>query len=251
MKTKKVKRKRLNIARLLVFILFIYLVVNLGIYIYKEPVHHYEISGTNFIKDIDVLEYSNLDEYPSFISINKKKLEKELKSNDYILNAKVKYGWNFTLKILIEENKPVFYSKMDNKLCLSDGSLVEYSKPIIGLPTLLNTTPVETRTTLANNLSKVDEGVLYIISEIEYKPSYNTSNQVIDSNRFLLAMNDKNMVFITAKKAGLLNKYLDVIATNQITSAGTLFLDGNEDNYTFKISNNKEFVNSEDEENEE
>ena len=73
-----------------------------------------------------------------------------------------------------------------------------------------------------------------MINDIEYKPSYNKENQIIDEYRFLLSMNDKNMVYINAKRLKSLNKYLDIIATNKITSNGTLYLDGTEDNYFFK-----------------
>ena len=54
-KMKKVKKKRLNIARTLVFILFIYIIVCVGLYIYEEPVSHYEISGTEVLTDIEII----------------------------------------------------------------------------------------------------------------------------------------------------------------------------------------------------
>ena len=83
-------------------------------------------------------------------------------------------------------------------------------------------------------MSKVKTGILYSINEIEYSPSYNTSsNKVIDNNRFLLYMNDKNTVYITAKRADVLNHYLNVIATNQIVGNGTFYLDGDENRYSY------------------
>ncbi|HQC83556.1 MAG TPA: hypothetical protein PLB45_01615, partial [Bacilli bacterium] len=70
MKTKKVKKKVLNIPRTLVFVLFIYIIVSIGYYIYEKPVSHYEITGNSFLSDNDVIRYLNLQDYPSFISIN-------------------------------------------------------------------------------------------------------------------------------------------------------------------------------------
>ena len=67
---KKVKKKRLNVARTLVFILFIYLVVCLGLYVYNEPVRHYEISGITNISDAYVLRKAELVDYPPFVSLN-------------------------------------------------------------------------------------------------------------------------------------------------------------------------------------
>lgn len=235
METKKVKKKRFNVARTLVFILFIYIVVCFGIYLYKEPVKHYEITGNELLTDMEIIRDLKLENYPSFVSINTKKLEKKLESNKLVSSAKVSYGWNFKLKIEIEENSPMFIAKDLNKVVLADGTLIDFETRFIGIPTLLNSTPEAIMSELANSLSLVDYGIRYIISEIEYQPSYSSDGKIIDENRFLLSMSDKNLVYITAKKAESLNDYLDIIATEQITEAGTLYLDSSEGRYTFKF----------------
>ena len=57
-----------------------------------------------------------------------------------------------------------------------------------------------------------------MISEIEYsKTSY-------DDKRFLLYMNDGNMVYITVSKAELLNKYVKIIKKVD-NKKGILYLD--------------------------
>lgn len=233
-KVKKVKKKRLNIARTLVLVLFIYIIVCVGVYLYQEPVRHYEIKGNSRLTDMDIIRYLSLEDYPSFVSINTKKIKNSLEDNVLIKKAKVKYGWNFSLVIEIEENSPTFVYKNEDKICLSDGTLIEYNAiDAVGIPILLNATPEEQMRILASNLSSLDEGILYMINDIEYKPSYNSNNQIIDDYRFLLSMNDKNMVYVNAKKLKSMNKYLEVIATNKITSSGTFFLDGTEDRYPF------------------
>lgn len=234
-KTKKVKKKRFNIARTLVFILLIYIIICLGIYLYNEPIKHYEFIGNDTITDIELIRDLKLENYPSLVSINTKKLERKLENNIYIKSAKVRYGWNFKLRIEIEENLPMFIAKDLNKMVLADGSIVDIDSRFIGIPILLNSTPEEIMKNLASSLEVVDYGIRYIISEIEYQPSYNSDGKVIDDKRFLLSMNDKNLVYITAKNATSLNKYLDIIATEQVTAAGTLFLDSDEDRYTFKF----------------
>ncbi len=239
MKTKTVKRRKLNFTRILIVILCIYSVVCFGLYIYKEPVRHFEITGNSFVSDARILREAGLTNYPSYVSINPKKLAKKLESNPLIKKAKVVYGLYFYIHIEIEENKPLFLLKATNQVCLADGTLIDYQDDFIGLPTLLNDTPEKNRTLLAKNLSKVDPAILYAISEIEYRPSHNTQNKIIDENRFLLSMNDKNMVYITAKKATLLNSYFKVIATKQITVNGTFFFDGDENNHAFKIAKNE------------
>ena len=234
MKTKKGKKKKLNITRALVLILFIYIIVCFCAYIYKVPIAHYEISGNNLVSDADILRVLDLTEYPSYVSFNTKKAAKTLEKNPLIKEAKVSYGWNFYIHIDILENKPLFVVKPLNKICLSDGSLIDYTDDYVNLPTLLNQPTEEILTFLAKGLSDVDEGVLYTISEIEYRPSYSKDNKVIDANRFLLSMKDKNMVYITAKNAKVLNLYLDIIATKQLTFNATFFLDSDDTNVTVK-----------------
>ena len=55
--TKKIKKKRLNVARTLVFILVIYIIICFGIFIYNEPVCHYEISGNKYLSDVEITLY--------------------------------------------------------------------------------------------------------------------------------------------------------------------------------------------------
>lgn len=234
MSNAKVKKvKRLNVPRLLVLILFAYLIVCICMYVYKQPVNHYAITGNNYVSDVDILRSAGLDKYPSFLSIRRKKTAKKIESNPLIKEAKISYGWNFTINIDISENIPLFIVKTTNQICLSDGSLIDNRDDIVGIPTLLNNTPDENMKTLAKKLSNVDSGILYMINEIEYQPSYNSNNQVIDKDRFLLSMTDNNLVYITGPKADLLNNYLDFISTSQITGKGTLYLDGNEGRYSF------------------
>jgi len=89
MKTKKVKKKKLNIARTLVVILFIYIIICLGLYIYKAPIVHYEITGNNLVSDAEILRSLNLIDYPSYVSINTKKSARKLEKNPLIKTAKV------------------------------------------------------------------------------------------------------------------------------------------------------------------
>lgn len=233
----KSKVKKINIARILVLILIIYIMVCVVIYIYKQPVRHYEIKGNNLIKDIDIIRMLDLDDYPSFISVNTKTMKKQLEQNSLILSAKVSYGFNFNIIIEIEENAPIFLIKSENKICLANGEKIDVRNDIMGIPVLLNSTPENIQKVLANNLAKVEKGVLYQISEIEYKPSYNKDQKVIDENRFLLSMNDNNLVYITSKKADMLNNYLDIIATKKITGNGILYLDGDENGNLFELFN--------------
>ncbi len=236
METKIVKRKRLNIARTLVFILFIYIIVCLGIYIYKEPIRHIEISGNSLVSDADIIRLADLIDYPPYISVSPSKVATKIEMNPLIADAQVKFSWDFTIKIEITENDPLFIVKSDNTICLADGERIENDGSIVGIPMLLNDTPDSIMTEFSKSLAAVDKGILYLISEIEYAPSYNDQNQPIDEYRFLLTMTDNNMIYITVSKIELLNKYLDIVSSSQVTGTGTLYLDSDSEGYVFQTN---------------
>ncbi len=238
-KKEKNTKKILNVPRIIVFLLLIYIVVSLGIFVYKEKVHHYEINGINYYKEIDIIRMLDLQDYPSFISINTNTLKNTLESDPLILSAKVSYGWNFTIKIDIDENTPILMIKSSNNVVLKDGNQIPYDDSFGALPMLLNNTPTDSLVLLADNLSKVDKGVLSLVSEITYTP-YNSSNTILDNNRFLLSMSDSNQVYINAKNCTWLNEYLDVIANNRITEPGTFFFDGNLGKMIYKKAKGEE-----------
>lgn len=226
-------KKKLNIGRTLVVILLLYVIISCCIYIYKEPIRHIEIKGNRYLTDSYIIRRLNLEDYPSYISINPKKLENILNDDEFIISSKIKFGFHFTIYIEIEENRPLMKQKSSNGILLSDGTVVEDDGTFIGLPVLLNDPTKSIIKELVHSLSNVDEGIIYTISEIEYKPSYNSKNQVIDDNRFLLYMNDGNHIYITANKAKLLNKYLDIAASTYKKGTGTLYLDSGIDSYLF------------------
>jgi cell division septal protein FtsQ len=240
-KNNKKTKKVLNVPRIIVFLLLIYIIISFGLFIYKEKVHHYEINGKSYYREIDIIRMLNLQDYPSFISLNLNNLKKTLESDSLISKAKVSYGWNFTIKIDIEENSPVFVIKSSNNVVLKDGNQIPYEESFGALPMLLNNTPTESLVLLAENLSKIDRGVLGLISEITYTP-YNSTNTILDNNRFLLSMSDSNQVYINAKNCSWLNEYLDVIATNRITEPGTFFFDGNLGKMIYKKAKGEETV---------
>ncbi|MDD3392828.1 MAG: cell division protein FtsQ/DivIB, partial [Bacilli bacterium] len=67
-------------------------------------------------------------------------------------------------------------------------------------------------------MNDIDSDILKRISEIEYDPNS------VDSDRFLLYMNDGNYVYLTLDKFDSINSYLDIIK-NVEGKKGILYLD--------------------------
>ena len=69
-----------------------------------------------------------------------------------------------------------------------------------------------------NGMKKIDNSILNKISDIEYQPND------FDKDRFLLYMNDGNMVYLTLTKFNMINHYIDVL-TQLDNHKGVLYLD--------------------------
>ena len=70
---------------------------------------------------MNIIRGANLDDYPSYVSITNKKVNKLLKENPLINKVTLKHGIYFTIYIKVEENVPVFINKSTDEVCLSNG----------------------------------------------------------------------------------------------------------------------------------
>ena len=83
---------------------------------------------------------------------------------------------------------------------------------------------------MINKLSTIDSDIVSLISEIEYSPDVKNDVTINDS-RFVLKMNDGNLVYIDLVNFANLNRY-KVIYSN-LDEKGILHLD--EQKYNFAI----------------
>ena len=136
---------------------------------------------------------------------------------DLIEDVTIKKKIGFKLEINVKEKKILYYIRSTNLYKLSDNNNYDLNN-VIGVPTLINYIPEDIEKSFVEKLSNVDSSILDMISEIEY------SKTTYDDKRFLLYMNDGNMVYITVSKAELLNKYVEIIKKVD-NKKGILYLD--------------------------
>ena len=220
MAKKIVKKTKIKIVSLIIVLLVI-IGLFFGVKILIEvPIKNIVIKGTNFINDDYIIEVANIKDYPSFIMTNTNKIEKKLKNKDYIKEVKIKKRYGFILEIDIKENRELFYSITDNKYVLEDGR--KTNGDIINIntrvPRLLNYVPDKKYTKFLQGMNNIKENTLSKISDIEYQPND------YDKDRFLLYMDDGNMVYITLTKFKLINHYNEVL-TQLDGHKGILYLD--------------------------
>lgn len=218
-KSKKKSKRKLNKKKFYSFIIILLFLTLFSYKLFNTKITNIYISGNDFLKDQDIINLANLENYPNSIGNLSYTIEKKLKDNVYILDAKVlKSNLLSTVNIKIKENYPLFYYQTEDKTVLYDGTKTEEK---FAIPTVINQIPNTVYTKFLSNMEKVNKNILNRISEIEYLPNE------VDNERFFIIMNDGNYVYLTIRKFLTINKYLDMIKSFD-NKKGILYLDSGE-----------------------
>ena len=214
---KKNTKKKFNFTKFIIFIIIIILLVLFIRFLLKERTRNIVILNNNYYTDEEIIEKANIENYPKFLLLNKKRIVNKLSKLDLIESVKVKKKWGFILEIEVKEKKILYYVRSKDEYMLSDGKTYRLDK-VNGIPTLINFVPENIEKSFVKEFNKVDKNVIGLISEIEY------SKTAYDEKRFLLYMNDGNEVYITISRTDLLNKYIEIV--KQLNNKnGILYLD--------------------------
>ncbi len=218
METKKVKKKRFNILKFLVIMLFLYIIVAAFLKLYKSPIKNIIVLNNNYLSDEEIIESAKLEKYPSFIKTSNSAICKRIKKIKLVDDCGVRKKFGYVIEINIEENKILYKMRSNNTYILSNGKSINFEKEYKGVPVLINYVPDDKLDKLNAKLAKLSNDVLIKISEIEYSPT------TYDEDRFILYMADTNMVYITLTKMERLNKYNDIKCELE-GHKGVLYLD--------------------------
>ena len=219
--TKKiVKKKKLKLVNFLIFLLFLVGLFCGGNYILHIPIKNIIIKNTNYLNDDYIIDLAGIKNYPSFILTSSKAMKNKLLKSSYIKKVTIKKACGFILEIDIDEAKPLFYNVTSNKYVLSNKKEVgeESINSNFRVPRLINYVPDNKYNKFFKGMNSVSSAVLSQISDIEYLPND------YDKDRFLLYMDDGNMVYITLTKFKMINHYNEVL-TQLDNHKGILYLD--------------------------
>lgn len=211
----KVKKRKLSIKKIFLFLLTITLIASVIYYISNLPIKNIYIIGTNILSDKEIIELAGIGDYPAFISTSSYKIKNKLKNNIYIKDVEIKKKLNSKIYIYVTEKK--ILCMYDNKLLLEDSILVENQYNINSYPILISDI-TEIKDKYISSFSKVEKDILLKISEIEYVPN------TVDNERFILKMNDGNLVYITLNKVEKINKYNSIYSSLE-GKKGIIYLD--------------------------
>ena len=219
MEEKDKKKKKLNIKRVII-VFFILFIIPFSIYkIYKTNIKNIFIIGNIYLKDQEIIDIANLENYPNSLKNSSNTIKKRLEKNRYIYSVKV-YKKDFfkTVYIEVKENYPLFFYQVENKTVLYNG---KYDDNITSSLTVINKIPDTIYDKFQEKMQEIDIDILNRISQIEYDPNS------VDQERFLLFMNDGNYVYLTLRKFSNINKYVDMIKSFE-NKKGILHLDSGE-----------------------
>ena len=217
MAKKKKRKKKIKFFRVFLVLLILLLLISLIFLLGKIKVKGYYISGNTYYKDEEILSMTGLDKYPSYLLTTNYSINSKIKNNDLIKNIKIKKTIYGKFKIIIEENKILFYDNIKKKSITESGKEINYYYKLS--PVLVSDIQdKKLYDKLVNKIKKVNDNTYQSISEIKYDPND------IDKERFLLSMNDGNYVYVTMSKFDNINDYLEISKTLG-TKNGILYLD--------------------------
>ncbi len=197
----KGKKRRVFKVKNILLLLFLFLgIVGLVYYGVTMPVKNVYIKGNYILSDGEIMKISALDKYPSFLLTSSKSIRDKIIKNSYVKDAKIYKKFGNVIEVNILEYSAAF--SFEDKIILSNGEIIPNTYNLSDVPILLNM--IDDSSLLKRTAIKfggVDANVLRQISEVEYQPVE------VDGDRFLLYMNDGNLVYITLTKINKINKY--------------------------------------------
>lgn len=231
-KGKKVRKLKIKpvvtILGVTIYLSIIAIIVFSFFYVINLNVKRIQINGNDIIKDVQIIEAAQIQDYPKIYRLNLRKMEKNINSIPLLSNAKVKRNLFGKLTIDVSEEKVYLYSEYEKKyITSSNRRFSEEELPsLYGLPILVNFTPDTVLEALTKSLNKVDYNIIKMISEIEYSPYKGVDGTIVDDSRFKLMMNDANTVIIDTYNMKNLNEYINIYASlNLDENKGILYLD--------------------------
>ncbi len=200
----KGKKRRVFKVKNILILLFLFLgIVGLVYYGLTMPIKNVYIKGNYILSDGEIMKISTLDEYPSFLLTSSKSIRDKILKNSYVKDVKISKKFGNVIELSVIEYSVVFIQQ--DKIILSNGEQLDNTYNLSDVPTLINeVSDSKLYRRMSSKFGGVDRDILRQISEVEYSPVS------VDDERFLLYMNDGNLVYITLTKIDKLNKYNEI-----------------------------------------
>mgnify|MGYP005772245943 FL=1 len=220
MAKKIVKKTKIKLLPCFMVLLF-FVALSFGAYYFVHlPIQNLIVEGASDLRDDYILTLAGVRDYPSFYLISTRGIEDKLEESPYIQKAEVKREFFHVLVLDIKESKPLFINNTNKTVVFSNKEEVPVSEEIdlFRIPRLINYVPDNKYRSFIKGMADIKTDILGKISDIEYQPND------YDKDRFLLYMDDGNMVYLTLTKFDMINYYNDVLSQLE-NRKGILYLD--------------------------
>lgn len=218
MARKKKKKRVLKVKNILIFVGILFLFGYLFYYGLTMPVKNIYISGNKILSDDKIITLAKLEDYPSFLLTFSSDIKGNLLQSDYIKEVNIIKNFGNVIEIEIEEYKVLAMVAKENKIIISNGEKLDNIYELTDVPILINEIDSSEYAEFIKMFSRIDNDVLRQISQIEYSPV------LVDNERFLLYMDDGNLIYVTLTKIDKLNKY-NSIKAKMDGRMGIIYLD--------------------------
>lgn len=220
MAKKVIKKKKLKLSSFLLVLCVLIGLVFCAFLILMIPVKNILVLNNNYLNDDYILSLGEIRDYPKFFLTRSSKVESNIRKSKYIKKVKLNKKIGFVFELNVIENTPLFFDMNRNKYIFDNGDGVtdDEISHNFRVPRLLNYIPNKKYHKFIESMIKVKSNTISKISDIEYQPND------YDKDRFLLYMDDGNMVYLTLTKFKMINHYNEVL--KQLDNhKGILYLD--------------------------
>ena len=217
-KKDKRKKKKLNIKRVILVFILLFVVPFIFYKILNVKISNIFVSGNTYLTDQEIIDIAKIGNYPNSINNNSNTIKKRLEKNKYIYSVEVyKKDLFKEVYIKVKENYSLFYYQVEKKTVLYNGKYDDKICSVI----VINKIPDTIYDDFIEKMRDINIDILNRISQIKYDPNE------VDDERFLLFMNDGNYVYLTLRKFKNINKYVDMLKSFN-NKKGILHLDSGE-----------------------
>ncbi|TFB23295.1 FtsQ-type POTRA domain-containing protein [Filobacillus milosensis] len=181
----KLERKKKANRRFFTYLTVILFLIMVIVYL-QSPLSHIQsiqVSDNRVVTEEDIIGLSELSTNQSFWMIDVEDVEQKVSEHLEINNVDVERSWYNQVNIIVNEHSRVGYVKSSNQFypILENGKIlkeIQLETPRGDAPILYGFSNEEQLSRLTNHLSKLDESIVQLISEIYWEPDDMNQDQL-------------------------------------------------------------------------
>ncbi|WP_077326015.1 cell division protein FtsQ/DivIB [Virgibacillus siamensis] len=222
----KQERKKKANRRLIFYLSVFFILISIIVYL-QSPLSHVktiEVDGNSYTSDKQIKELSGISDDTNIWMINEEDVVRTVGKNPIVKSVDVSKDFPWTIKIQVSEYDYVGYIKKNGNYfpVLGNGSILADLKKETAngdAPIMLDFSNEKYLKNMANQLNKLPDSILKLISEIHWKPTDDNQNKI------LLYMNDGYIVDGTIREfAEKMKSYPSIVSQIQPGKKGIVHL---------------------------